>query len=558
MQRQIQLITTIFLCVGCFLAQAQVTIQPDGISNGNASEPNSNEIEFEENGFLAEIDLDNNGVLGLGTGSTADDLFISTNGNIGVDVDDPESKLHILNGDDVSLSDHGYLLLGALSERNIAFDNNEIQSRNNGGAASLLFNVEGGNVGIGTTAPGDLLHINGGDFRIQDATPTISLKDNNGDDLGLFNSLLNTINIQNQTTGISADIALVTEDGELVLHEDGDVGISAGNPSAKLDIHHDASLSKPHLELREPNDIDFSRIKFSNTSSRYWAIQSAPTNSLPRHQLTYNDGTDQFDMITARADNLSVGIRTDLPSFTLSVAGSAGKFGGGMWSTFSDARLKKNVEDFTDGLEVIKQIRPVWYEFNGKADMATDERYVGVIAQEIQKVAPYTIQPLKKTSKDGSTQEYLSYDGTALTYMLVNAVQEQQSQLEEKDRQINNLQQQLTGLHNRLDQLEALITGQNEEHTIDLNGVDTPQLYQNTPNPFNGKTQIGYYLPEGTQQAQLRITASTGQILKTIALQGAGEGQVKVNINGLASGTYQYSLLVDGRLVKTKQMMVIK
>ncbi len=144
MRRQTQLITTIFCCVSCFLAQAQVTIQPDGISNGTTVSPNTNEIEFGEGSFHAEIDLDNNGVLGLGTGNTADDLFIGTSGNIGIDVEDPESKLHILNGDDVSLSDHGYLLLGALSGRNIAFDNNEIQSRNNGGAASLLFNVEGG------------------------------------------------------------------------------------------------------------------------------------------------------------------------------------------------------------------------------------------------------------------------------------------------------------------------------------------------------------------------------------------------------------------------------
>ncbi len=417
-------------------------------------------------------------------------------------------------------------------------------------------------MGIGTTAPGDLLHINGGDFRIQDATPAISLVADNGDDLGTFGSFLNTINIQNQTTGVTADIALLTDNGELILHEDGDVGISAGNPSAKLDIHHDASLSKPHLELREPNDTDFSRIKFSNTSSRYWAIQSAPTNSLPRHQLTYNDGTNQFTMFTARADNLSVGIRTDLPSFTLSVQGSAGKTGGGMWSTFSDARLKTRVENFTDGLEIIKQIRPVWFEYNGKADMPVGERYVGVIAQEIQEIAPYTVQPLEKTSKDGSTKEYLSYNGTAVTYMLINAVQEQQAQLDEKDEQLEAQQQQIDDLEARLEKLEALLT-QNVSSTgvatdVQLNGGDQPRLEQNTPNPFNDETQIQYYLPKGTQQAQLRITDLNGQVLKIVELQGAGEGQVNVSTNDLPSGNYQYSLFIGSKLFSTRQMVLTK
>ena len=38
------------------------------------------------------------------------------------------------------------------------------------------------------------------------------------------------------------------------------------------------------------------------------------------------------------------------------------------------------------------QINPIWFRYNGKAGLPTDKKYVGVIAQEIEKIAPYLIE----------------------------------------------------------------------------------------------------------------------------------------------------------------------
>ncbi len=46
--------------------------------------------------------------------------------------------------------------------------------------------------------------------------------------------------------------------------------------------------------------------------------------------------------------------------------------------------------------------------------------------------------------------------------------------------------------------------------------------------------------------------------LKQLNLTGVGKGTVYVDASTLASGAYNYSLYVDGRLVDSKQMIAAK
>jgi trimeric autotransporter adhesin len=64
----------------------------------------------------------------------------------------------------------------------------------------------------------------------------------------------------------------------------------------------------------------------------------------------------------------------------------------------------------------------------------TQQPYVGVLAQELQKIAPYMVNTFTKDKT-----EYLSVDNTAMTYMLINAVKEQQQQIETQQKQIDEL-----------------------------------------------------------------------------------------------------------------------
>lgn len=137
-----------------------------------------------------------------------------------------------------------------------------------------------------------------------------------------------------------------------------------------------------------------------------------------------------------------VGIGTDVPDQQLTVDGQASKPGGGFWATFSDRRLKRDIRSFEDGLDELMQINPVRYKYNessGFKDISQD--YVGVIAQDIQQVLPYTVSANEnKKAPDGSG--YLTYDSSSLLYVLVNAVKELNEKVEKQQLEIEGLRNQ--------------------------------------------------------------------------------------------------------------------
>jgi hypothetical protein len=82
-------------------------------------------------------------------------------------------------------------------------------------------------------------------------------------------------------------------------------------------------------------------------------------------------------------------------------------------------------------------------------------------------------------------------------------------------------------------------------------------LYQNTPNPFQGQTMIGFTLPEAAQ-ATITIHDVTGKTLKMIRGDYAqGYNQINVNSSELpAVGVLYYTLETD-EFTSTKKMIVL-
>jgi predicted esterase len=81
------------------------------------------------------------------------------------------------------------------------------------------------------------------------------------------------------------------------------------------------------------------------------------------------------------------------------------------------------------------------------------------------------------------------------------------------------------------------------------------RLEQSFPNPFVSSACIRYHIPPDVKTAQLIIRDIMGRPVKQINLN-AGSGIVYIERSTLASGTYIYSLLADGRLIQSKRMIV--
>ena len=134
-------------------------------------------------------------------------------------------------------------------------------------------------------------------------------------------------------------------------------------------------------------------------------------NGTPRLHITNSNG--------------HVGIGTSTPSEMLSVNGDAEKNGGGDWLALSDRRVKGNIQDYTNGLAEIAQLRPVSYNYNEKSGYNdTGTTYVGLIAQEVENVLPNTVSEYDDTDGPSGLADIRQFDSSEVLWALVNAVKE--------------------------------------------------------------------------------------------------------------------------------------
>ena len=95
-------------------------------------------------------------------------------------------------------------------------------------------------------------------------------------------------------------------------------------------------------------------------------------------------------------------------------------------TAFSDARIKENVETLPNALESVKQMRGVTYNKIGE-----EKQSVGVIAQELEEVVPQLVH----TDEDG--MKSVAYGN--ITAVLIEALKEQQAQIEELKSRLDGL-----------------------------------------------------------------------------------------------------------------------
>ncbi len=256
-----------------------------------------------------------------------------------------------------------------------------------------------------------------------------------------------------------------------------------------------------------------------------------------------------------------VGIGTNAPTHQLQLSTSDGaKVGSGSWVIVSDQRLKKDIKPFTDGLSTINKINPVWFKYNGAAGISTNQEFVGVLAQEIKEIAPYMVGKHIYIDSLEKQEEYLSFDGDAIKYITINAIKEQQVQIEEKDRQIKALTEELVKTNQRIDALlESLGKGETvvSPESGNLSATEVAKLYQNVPNPFSNTTTIKFFIPAQAKTAAIEVyDVATNKVITSYNVSGVkGEGQVEYTAQGAIPNTLVYKLIINDVPVDQKKMI---
>jgi hypothetical protein len=218
----------------------------------------------------------------------------------------------------------------------------------------------------------------------------------------------------------------------------GNVAIGNTNPNSSLEIGSGAS----HLHFDGALWQGIGMNAYLNKSGTAW-VQDVATSSGAVFQLTtngdfsfrkMNSGGINYAMYIDPNGNVGIGMNTQSHLLQLG-ADDAVKPLTNTWFIASDRKLKKNITPFQDGLNVIAQINPVNYQLNGLAGLPKDADGIGIIAEDMQGIAPYTIKPFKARmhpeNKNEKEIELLGFNSGALTFVMINAIKEQQKQIDE-------------------------------------------------------------------------------------------------------------------------------
>ena len=404
-----------------------------------------------------------------------------------------------------------------------------------------------GKIGVGTQTPEQKLHIYKGSLSI--STPLqsndgIVFKNTNGT-AGIYGDWgIQYWGEQGKLAGLNfwkpwGNTAGVNGNYMLFLQDDGKVGIGTA-PSNKLHVLGESGLRISHGAYGV-NGFVFAQ------------------NAAGDLNITYNNATAVQTNIMTLQYGGNVGIGVLSPTYQLQLStNSAAKPGSALWTIVSDRRLKTNISEFKDGLDVLKKINPIWFNYTGEADTPKDKKFVGIIAQEMQEVAPYTVGKFEHKDKKGNKTEYLDYDGNAVTYILINSIKEQQKMIEQ-------LQAALQKLGVTLDETktnnvsDTVRTNELKKETNESSELALPKEFgvESYPNPFNPTTTIKVALPASTKLT-VGVYDITGRVVRTIANEQKSAGYYMYEFNGsaLSSGTYFIRVQTDAKMEMKKIMLV--
>jgi hypothetical protein len=235
--------------------------------------------------------------------------------------------------------------------------------------------------------------------------------------------------------------------------------------------------------------------------------------------------------------------------------------------TISDAQLKTDIKPIKSALTIISKLQPKTYrhktgEFNFM-HLAEGQQF-GFIAQELESVLPDLVTDFShpRSNEQNERDDELMFKGVkyiGLIPILTQGMKEQQHQLEKKNAEIEMLKSDNEEIKQRLlaleknfadNQLKSDELGKNEE-------APKSSLGQNIPNPMNNTTFIPYFLLNRMDAAFIVVVDIKGNEVFRKQITQNGMGNIEVDLSDFNPGTFIYSLVIDGKKVDTKQLILL-
>jgi hypothetical protein len=382
-----------------------------------------------------------------------DDLIVQSSICAGFDCVDGEN----FGTDTIRLKENNVRLQFDDTSSSAGFPTNNWQIRANdqaSGGANFLGFVDQGATGNGETgtivlavdagAPANSVRVaSNGKVGFRTATPVLDMHANTSDTPAIRLEQNNTGGFTAQTWDIGANeanffIRDLTGGSRLSLRirpgaptssidisANGNVGVGTASPKARVDIKQieDTFIGGLHLRRSTTNDT--------------WAVATGSDNNLYfgyANDASLADATADFGTVPMVVTTSGrVGINTTAPDQRLSVNGDASKTGGGSWLSFSDERLKNIKGNFNSGLKAVMQLQPLRYQYraNNAVGITPNGDHIGFSAQAVQKVIPEAVT--------STSTGYLMVNNDPIIWTMLNAIKEQQQQIDELKQEVRRL-----------------------------------------------------------------------------------------------------------------------
>jgi len=176
--------------------------------------------------------------------------------------------------------------------------------------------------------------------------------------------------------------------------------------------------ANPYLMDISPSSASFST---TATNANNVDVNNVTTGTGYRVVFADSSGTGYEQMNVH--DN---GIEYDPGTGTLRLSGDVVAY-----NSFSDRELKDNIQTYEGGLNAVMQLNPVTYEWK----KGREGQEIGLIAQEVEQVVPQVVREQQRM--DEGTYKTVDYE--KLVAVLIDAVQDQQKQINELKDKLNGL-----------------------------------------------------------------------------------------------------------------------